>query len=1536
MSPNGVLDNVLDQNGNKYRLIDLLVNRNSNNNGSALNRSPLINCTSTSYFNLFFEAGSGMEIVVDPVQNNINAARRATVCQVFQDLSAFINSPLTTTGNKVNIWIRNINALQLPSTNGLLGVGSGFYNLPSSTTTSGIADNEVWKTIHSGVDSYANVAAPLVTTGTSSNASGLFYHGYLALNFNTNNNPAIVWNTNTTTTNVANRYDLYSVVLHEMMHVLGFNTLINENGLSRFNSANYKYFARYDQFLKSNSNVNLLRNAVNSTLFGNEYNLNNIGVNVVRPNCGIIGNVNTGPSLDNTVCGAEIKFAGTTNTVPVYTPACYENGSSLSHFEDQHYPTCNSTLYGGNNNYFLMCNAGGTGVTRRYLKPEERNALCDIGYNINNVYGVSGAKINGTSNSFNYGGTATCSGITVAGTNDGFNPNSTYSFVAQLNTNLTISKTTLLLNDKNATNIESIEDVTSFAPIVPAIANSNITTSGNDINFNSGNAGLHLLRYVPTATINGVLQRGNITYVYVFVRDVIIACPAIPNTCDLIINGDFEQNVNRPIGSNSENLNLNCGWQEFAGTPDRYRTVESYNSLQIPCNFHGNQFDATTNVGNRSYIGIGNVSRNNGQFKWHELVKTKLKAPLIAGETYQLSFNSSLGDNWSGSSVRLQACVSANDRVETPESADFDLLNDTILTATYFSSNTATWDTNVITFTAVGGEQYLYLGNLRFDNPYTNLTFNNQFPNCGLSNPGNIDNDTFVSYQYIDNVSLIPVNGTFNLPLTITCANINPIDNLALLINGVPLNGSFSGLGVTMSGQGIYSFNPVLSGTGNIAVTYTYTSGGCPKSLIRNINVSTASVLPTFNVIPTICRGSSFALPLVSNNGISGTWSPAFDNQNTTTYTFTPNANSCGIATTRTVTISPTLAATPLFNPIPAICYGANLTLPITSINGISGTWSPAINNTQTTTYTFTPSFGTCVSTTTLTVVVQPSTITISGNLTACIGTANVYTCNVAGGTWSFSNTAVGTINATGKFDGIATGSGTITYTVTTGSCTLTATLAVQVFNPNIIPTFNFPTTICKNSVAPFLPNTSLNGIPGNWIPSVIDNTASANYIYKPLNNNCSPTFNVTVTVINTGNLIANDDTFNIPFSSSSQTSPNILFNDTFNGTLLTSNFLGLTTFFSSTPTYGITANANGTLNIPANLAVGTYIVKFVLRKNCIISNAAAIIINIFPVPANNIITAPKRFSIHELCYKPYAYTTTQSIFTDVTIGGVPASAGSVSISNVVAPVGFSLNANGTVNIPAGALPETNFELTLTLCPIGSTVGCVVNVPLYINISTTLRPNVDVYSCGTSGNFLFDSFDPIFRNVITNDQYSNNCGLPAPNSFGQAILGTNVTFQSGAFVPPNPYFTINSSGLVNRISPGTVIAGVYNFNYTICDKNYPTVCKNGIGWVSVLSGARPSKNIINNFKNNVKNDFDLEKIIVYPNPSDGIFNISFQRKIDYDLNLTVTNLIGQILFEKKLFEVSNFELDLSNYSSGTYLMKIANENISVNSKLIIK
>ncbi|MDO6473394.1 hypothetical protein Q4500_16680, partial [Maribacter sp. 1_MG-2023] len=132
------------------------------------------------------------------------------------------------------------------------------------------------------------------------------------------------------------------------------------------------------------------------------------------------------------------------------------------------------------------------------------------------------------------------------------------------------------------------------------------------------------------------------------------------------------------------------------------------------------------------------------------------------------------------------------------------------------------------------------------------------------------------------------------------------------------------------------------------------TDANCRPSATIVINI-TESVSPTFDAIAAICEGEVLAaLPTTSTNGIEGTWSPALDNTQTTEYTFTPVDGECAETTSLTIEVGDKVV--PTFDPVAAICEGETLAaLPTTSTNGIEGTWSPALDNTQTTEYTFTP-----------------------------------------------------------------------------------------------------------------------------------------------------------------------------------------------------------------------------------------------------------------------------------------------------------------------------------------------------------------------------------------------------------------------------------------------------------------------------------------------------------------------------------------------------------------------------------------------------
>lgn len=67
------------------------------------------------------------------------------------------------------------------------------------------------------------------------------------------------------------------------------------------------------------------------------------------------------------------------------------------------------------------------------------------------------------------------------------------------------------------------------------------------------------------------------------------------------------------------------------------------------------------------------------------------------------------------------------------------------------------------------------------------------------------------------------------------------------------------------------------------------------------------NIIPTFTQVAPVCSGEIIStLPTISNNNITGTWSPVLNNTITTTYTFTPSTGSCATTAKMDIVILPT------------------------------------------------------------------------------------------------------------------------------------------------------------------------------------------------------------------------------------------------------------------------------------------------------------------------------------------------------------------------------------------------------------------------------------------------------------------------------------------------------------------------------------------------------------------------------------------------------------------------------------------------------
>jgi gliding motility-associated-like protein len=231
------------------------------------------------------------------------------------------------------------------------------------------------------------------------------------------------------------------------------------------------------------------------------------------------------------------------------------------------------------------------------------------------------------------------------------------------------------------------------------------------------------------------------------------------------------------------------------------------------------------------------------------------------------------------------------------------------------------------------------------------------------------------------------------------------------------------------------------SSTTTYTVTATNTVTGCVMTEAVTVNVSNGTV-PTFTPINYLCQNDvAPTLPSVSNNGISGTWSPAVSTSTPgpATYTFTANPGQCASNTTMTIT---TLGAQRIA-PLGAQCSPGILNfeaLPNPGPSGITYSWQ----------------------------VNPPPGLTVSAT---------------AGSGQTFSTTATNTTNAPITF----TAPNSITVTMTVGGVT-----CIKTFGPTINPTpliANEATTICSGqsfTVSPSLasPNIIPSGTTYTWVVS--------------------------------------------------------------------------------------------------------------------------------------------------------------------------------------------------------------------------------------------------------------------------------------------------------------------------------------------------------------------------------------------------------------------------------------------------------------------
>ncbi len=281
---------------------------------------------------------------------------------------------------------------------------------------------------------------------------------------------------------------------------------------------------------------------------------------------------------------------------------------------------------------------------------------------------------------------------------------------------------------------------------------------------------------------------------------------------------------------------------------------------------------------------------------------------------------------------------------------------------------------------------------------------------------------------------------------------------------GAPVAGTFSGLDFGL-----------ITTVGTYTVTATNTTTGCSSNMAGSASISIDPLPTAFTLTGggSYCSGGTGVLVGLSGSQaavnyqlyiagspsgspIAGTGSAISFGLQTTGGVYTVVATDAVTSCTNTMTGSSTVVVNSLPSAITGtmyVCPGTTTTLSSATSGGTWSSSTPSVATVGTTTgvvtgvvagtavISYTLSTG-CL--TTATVTVNPNPAAIAGPSSVCVGAAITLTDATGGGTWTSSNTTLATINiSSGVVSGIAAGTPTMTYTLSTG-CLATYPITVN------------------------------------------------------------------------------------------------------------------------------------------------------------------------------------------------------------------------------------------------------------------------------------------------------------------------------------------------------------------------------------------------------------------------------------------------------------------------------------------------------------
>ncbi len=620
--------------------------------------------------------------------------------------------------------------------------------------------------------------------------------------------------------------------------------------------------------------------------------------------------------------------------------------------------------------------------------------------------------------------------------------------------------------------------------------------------------------------------------------------------------------------------------------------------------------------------------------------------------------------------------------------------------------------------------------------------------------------------------------------------------------SGGTWSSSASSIATVTSGGIVYGLS-----VGSATITYSVTNSCGTGITVKNVSVvatpsagsisgpSSVCGMPT-TLVDTISGGtwssSNTAVATVSSAGIVY---PVSTGTVTITYTI---ATSCGTAyATRVENVSMSYPYGVISGPT-SVCVGSSISLRdstvatsvtwassssgIATINPSTGVVTGVSAGTVTITTTEVSTCGTANSFYNVTVIPMPNAGTISGPTSVCTGASITLTDSVGGGTWSISSGSLANISPSGTtcvISGVATGTATISYTVTNTCGTATATTTVTILTTPTVAAITGGSSVCTGTNTTLADGTS----GGTWTSSNTSlATVSSSGIVRGVAGG-SVTITYTVTNVCGANfatkamtVIATPTSGVISGSSTVCTSSTTTLSETVSGGTWSSSNTAVATVNSAT-------------GVVSGVSAGSVTITYTNSNACGTATATYAMTVIAPPATPSAISGAI-----SIC------TGTTATFTDATTGGTWSSSNSsvASVSSTGVVSGVSV---GTATISysftnACGTTAATFNTTVTSTPSAGTITGATSICQ--GSSTTLAD-------ATSGG----------------SWSSSNSSVAAIN------VGTGVTTGVSAGTVTITYTVTNSCGTARTTASLTVnplpLAGTITGASTMCPGNTQTL-----------------------------------------------------------------------------------------------------------------